>query len=137
MYAYQADIYCDDCAEEIIRQWPLPACTCRGEDAPHNALAEGIGPDGVAHSAACPLCDWTAPEDSGEYPQKDTSSGETDSPQHCADCGEFLQNPLTDDGYRYVQEQLNAQGCATTLQTWANFYGFTFQGWTTDQCALD
>jgi len=126
-YAYQAEMYCDDCAEEIMRAIH-PTCTCSTD-----WFSDVAG----NHKKDCPLHDWTAPEDSDDYPQKDTSSGEADTPQHCADCGTFLENPLTDDGYRYVQEKLNEQGSASTLQTWANFYGFSWQGWTTDQCNLD
>ena len=43
--------------------------------------------------------------DSDDYPQGPFSDGggEADSPQHCDLCGEFLQNPLTPEGVRYVQ----------------------------------
>lgn len=40
----------------------------------------------------------------GPYPQ---GGGEADTPQHCDQCGVFLENPLTDDGTAYVMDALN------------------------------
>lgn len=40
--------------------------------------------------------------DSGDYPIK-VSVDPADTPQHCAVCGEFLENPLTQDGEEYVK----------------------------------
>jgi hypothetical protein len=50
-------------------------------------------------------------EDSGDsdgYPQGPYSDGggEADGPQCCGACGEFLENPLTGDGYQYLLELL-------------------------------
>lgn len=44
-------------------------------------------------------------EDSDSYPQGPYSDGggEADVPQHCDHCGMFLENPLTGDGYNYVE----------------------------------
>ena len=33
--------------------------------------------------------------------------GEADTPQHCAHCGVFLENPLTQDGVKYVVEYID------------------------------
>lgn len=43
-------------------------------------------------------------EDSDDYPQGPYADGggEADCPNHCGNCGEFLENPLTDEGRRYV-----------------------------------
>lgn len=43
--------------------------------------------------------------DSDAFPKGPYSDGggEADSPQNCDDCGLFLENPLTTDGYEYVR----------------------------------
>lgn len=47
-------------------------------------------------------------EDSDISPQGPYADGggEADGPQCCDGCGEFLENPLTGDGYRYLLELL-------------------------------
>jgi hypothetical protein len=68
-------------------------------------------------------------EDSGRYPQGPCSDGggEADSPQHCAVCGEFLENPLTEDGEQYVREAVaEGTGNRLVLQEWRNFYDYLF-----------
>jgi hypothetical protein len=57
--------------------------------------------------------------------------GEADSPQHCDACGVFLENPLTTDGYRYVNEALieharDGDGNAEVLAEWAKFYNIGY-----------
>ena len=42
--------------------------------------------------------------DSNDYPQGPMPEGESDSPSHCYDCGEFLETDLTSDGMAYVRE---------------------------------
>lgn len=83
-YAYNADMYCDDCAEGIKSD-------C-GEDT----------------------------GDTDEYPQYDHSD-ESDCPWHCGDCGVFLENSLTADGYDYVQEAVN-EGSDTARLEWGPYY---------------
>ena len=46
-------------------------------------------------------------EFSDHWPQEETIS-ESDTPDHCAGCGCFLQNPLTPDGDSYVRELAKA-----------------------------
>ena len=90
-YIYQADIYCADCGE---------------------GLKSDLS---------------TTPEDrrddSETYPQGPYADGggEADSPQHCADCGAFLENPLTGDGRRYVLDAI-LDGTGTCVAEWAEFY---------------
>jgi hypothetical protein len=45
-------------------------------------------------------------EDSDTWPQGpyDSGGGEADTPQHCDQCGVFLENPLTSDGDDYLLE---------------------------------
>lgn len=65
----------------------------------------------------------------GPYP---SGGGEADSPQHCDSCGIWLQNPLTDDGRRYVEDAIAAardrllwgeRQNMIALTTWAPGYG--------------
>ena len=55
---------------------------------------------------------------------------EADVPQHCAGCHEFFENPLTDEGYRYVEEKIvehitNGRGNFKVLKEWIEFYDIT------------
>jgi hypothetical protein len=68
-------------------------------------------------------------EDSDSYPQGPypDGGGEADCPQHCGDCGEFLQNPLTPDGVAYVRRKLTeyettGQGRDIILRQWREYY---------------
>ena len=101
VYVYQAALLCDECG--VKRQ---------------HALTTPIDPDDEST--------W----DSGDYPKGPypDGGGEADSPQHCDHCGEFLENPLTDDGRTYVVEALNAfrldgSGDPEVMDTWRSFYG--------------
>jgi hypothetical protein len=74
-YVYMAALYCSDCARKIQREL---------ED-------EGE----TIHTG-----------DSGDWPQGPyrDGGGESDSPQHCDECGYFLRNPLTPEGREYVKQ---------------------------------
>lgn len=53
-----------------------------------------------------------------------STGSEADTPQHCSDCHQFLENSLTSDGYDYVMKKLlAADGDLTVLQTWLDSYG--------------
>jgi hypothetical protein len=54
----------------------------------------------------------------GPYPQ---GGGEADSPQHCAGCGKFLENPLTTEGDYFVGSLLRDDECPPE---WADFYSY-------------
>lgn len=66
-YAFNADTYCVDCGRDIIRK-VWPA--------------GGLG--------------WPEFQDSETLPQP-IFFGESDGPQHCADCGEYLYGPQDQD----------------------------------------
>lgn len=98
-YIYQADTYCDGCGDEI-----------RAE---------------IADPPADPNDEHTY--DSDEYPKvADVENEEADAPCHCARCHAFLHNPLTGDGYGYVQEALQRAPLplSDVLQEWADEYSF-------------
>jgi hypothetical protein len=58
-----------------------------------------------------------------------SSEDEADCPQHCDDCGAFLENALTGDGWAYVLEAVIEDLAAgrlgsVALTEWAPYYGF-------------
>lgn len=63
-------------------------------------------------------------EDSDDYPQGPYADGggEADCPSHCGNCGEFLMNPLTDEGRRYV---LAAVRAGEAPDEWRAYYTMT------------
>ena len=109
-YIYQADVYCEDCGE-LIRE---------------RVTKEGHAPDNPSNERTY---------DSDQYPKGPYSDEESDCPQHCGSgsacvnaqtlggtkVGVFLENPLTQDGYDYVREQLQDILNEVT-QMWAEFY---------------
>jgi hypothetical protein len=87
-YIYQAALLCADCAVITMNEFEL-----------FNMLGGSSSPFRRPKP-------WT---DSDSYPQGPYTAGggEADTPQHCDACGVFLENPLTTDGSRYVNEQLS------------------------------
>lgn len=113
-YIYQADVYCDTCGEEIRR-----AIDKTGQ-APEEPEDERT-------------------YDSGEYPKGFLNEQEeSDCPDNCAGCGEFLRNPLTSEGYRYLKEMLDNHGktLPDAAREWADYYSFRWQE-TCLQCGLE
>ena len=118
-YIYRADVYCEHCGKAIRA------------DLKTNGLAPEDELDHYSY-------------DSDDYPKDaQVEREESDSPQHCAGCGKFLHNPLTSEGYRYVQEKLNATGLKSiyqgnmsiALKEWASWYSFVY--WTVEDCKDD
>jgi hypothetical protein len=112
VYVFNADIYCADCGREMIDE-------CR---------ERGIVDDG----------------DSDQFPQGPypNGGGESDTPQHCGECGVFLRNPLTSDGADHVREQ-HAVHPSKVTREWLDFYDIepakprrtihrTYDDWLTD-----
>ena len=68
--------------------------------------------------------------DSDDFPQDVSHLDDTsDSPQHCGDCGVFMENALTDEGLEYVVESIiedmaksGAEAACVSLREWAPFY---------------
>lgn len=104
-YIYQADMFCKDCGKVIKRQ----------------LAADGKAPD---------FPDDETTYDSDEFPKGpyDDGGGESDTPHNCAQCGKFLENPLTEDGYNYVKAQIEDDELRLNhenkvLLAWKDFYG--------------
>lgn len=113
-YIYQADVYCDECGDGICNQ----------------LLAND--PDAPAHP------EDESSFDSGDFPKSaNVESEESDHPEHCAQCGVFLRNPLTQAGYEYVEDALDNYPLTKHLTDWAEEYGFTCneadKKWTSDE----
>lgn len=105
VYMFQADLWCDDCARQYMRENEPPA----GADLEDEGSYESD--------------DWP----NGPYAD---SGGESDCPQHCGACSVFLGNPITDEGRSYVgnaiaQYAVNGSGDVAVLREWAEFYGIT------------
>lgn len=102
-YVYQAALLCEACAEHVKSE--IDTSGTRG------------------------LPGWRNINDSDDYPQGPypNGGGEADSPQHCDRCLLFLENPLTPDGYDYVEsaiaEDLAHGRVSVAVTEWALFYG--------------
>lgn len=77
-YIYCADLYCANCAEKIMAD-----------------LSKPEGEEGLDYGSDDYPC--------GPYAD---GGGEADSVQHCADCGELLENPLTEEGLEHLRDML-------------------------------
>jgi len=96
-YVYQADLFCEDCIEKIKKS---------------------LNPVGIIN------LDDEYSYDSDEYPKGPYTDGggEADYPHHCADCGVFLENPLTSDGQEYVKECYQEKPESEVIKEWIEFY---------------
>ncbi len=90
-YIYKAELYCKVCGRGLQVHLPRP--------------------------------DYNPPFDSNDYPvgPYPDGGGESDCPQHCGGCGEFLENPLTADGYDSLREAI-ADGVNPVTQQWLDYY---------------
>jgi hypothetical protein len=103
-YIFRAALLCQHCGKVACQTVPKPA---------------GMDPNNEAS--------W----DSDDYPKGPfiDGGGEADSPQHCDFCGEFLGNPLTPDGDRYVLDALrehaeHGRGDPAVLAEWRDHYDY-------------
>lgn len=88
VYMYAAALLCEECGESIRAR----------------LTAEGKAP---------PDPDDESSYDSGDFPKGpfDDGGGEADTPQHCDACGEFLENPLTDEGVNDTRTMIEEALC--------------------------
>ena len=125
---YQADIFCDDCTDCIKRRI--------AEDSFDDISRIGL-PDGAdiedGFESVADLADYLDGMDerlydSDAYPKYCSGNEESDCPQHCGGCGEFMENQLTSDGNDYVIEavnesRINGEDNAVT-EEWAAYYSY-------------
>jgi hypothetical protein len=100
-YIFQAECYCENCVEK------LKAELRKIEPEPANS-------------------DDETTFDSNEWPKGPFSDEESDSPDHCSNCGVFLENPLTSAGYKYVKEYMRDDPNSDVVKEWAEFYELSF-----------
>lgn len=116
-YIYKADIWCEQCGEAIREQ----------------LTKEGKAPEDPSDETSY---------DSDEFPKGPfpDGGGESDRPEHCAagkdclnaldldgfTCGAFLENDLTTDGIRYLEEQLEDPGHGPVVEMWVEFYSHSY-----------
>lgn len=146
-YTYQAALLCGPCGEKTIRELlgkpeDLPErgiVDCRNSLCSHrwNPTVEEYN-DSLQHAGwfDCPKCEHGRAAfdeyafDSDNFPKgpDGDGGGEADTAQTCDHCHTFLENPLTPDGYRSVQEMLNKHGAVLPdhAKEWAEFYNFEF-----------
>lgn len=110
-YTYQADVWCDECADGIMADIR--------RDSPARV------PEDYMDQASYDSDDWPK----SYLPEQ----GESDGPDNCAGCRAFLGNQLTSAGYRYVKSMLDKRGATLPecAQEWADFYGFSWR----EECA--
>lgn len=104
-FIYAADIYCECCGQAIR----------------DTITREGRAPENPDNESSY---------DSDQFPKGPYANGggEADSPQHCASCRAFLENPLTDDGREYVRAAIaDARPCIgaevdSPVEQWRAFY---------------
>lgn len=73
---------------------------------------------------------WGTVNDNGDsdtFPQGPFYEQEADGPEHCANCGEFLENPLTTAGYQYLNQMIleheaDGKGQSDIIDEWKAFY---------------
>ena len=94
---YNADVYCDDCAEDI---------RCQIADSLWEKRSEAITPDGVRVYEWYDFAEFDAhlrgmderEYDSGDYPKYCDDDEECDSPQHCGSHEHCLDPTIMSDG---------------------------------------
>jgi hypothetical protein len=122
-YIYNADMFCDDCGEEIENDFLRDARRAVGLVTP---VGFAYGDDDFELSFDP---DDEGSYDSEEYPKHYSSGAESDCPQHCGECGVFLENDLTTDGADYVRNAVRedlASGCddSIALTVWFPYYSW-------------
>jgi ssDNA-binding Zn-finger/Zn-ribbon topoisomerase 1 len=103
-YIFRADVYCETCGEAYKRALDK----------------QGKAPADPSDESSY---------DSDQYPKGPYYDQDTkaDGPQHCGRCGVFLENPLTIEGYQYLNQMIleheaDGKGQSDTIDEWKAFY---------------
>ena len=98
---YTGNVYCEACGIAIRQK----------------LTAEGKAPADVANEFSY---------ESTDFPKGPYEELFSRRPCHCVECKQFLQNPLTEDGWEFVRAMVaenNAKGrISTAIIQWENFY---------------
>ena len=121
-YIYKAALWCGPCMIKtlVAERKAAPGAI---ELSPAEALAQIVSANGFTSES-----DY----DSNDLPKGPYADGggEADTPQHCDECSQFLENPLTGDGLTYVEDAVRAAlrtkrltgATNDAVVEWANFY---------------
>jgi hypothetical protein len=123
VYLYKAALWCGPCIIKALVA-ERKASPCAIDMQPAEALEQIVSANGFTSES-----DYDS-DDLPKGPYAD-GGGEADTPQHCDGCGLFLENPLTTEGVRYVNEKLieharDGSGNVEVLKAWAEHYGVAF-----------
>lgn len=116
-YIFQADYYCGACIRQYLFDNDLVEPDAnRADMTPAEAVESAMRAAGYESSREY---------DSSELPKGpfEDGGGESDTPCNCCKCGTFLENPLTDDGYKYVLAEIRSHGDNPVTQAWREYYG--------------
>lgn len=128
---YKADIYCDDCADKIKRRIFIELFAGSKFEGGNGEQTPDGSRDISSFDTVDDLSDYLGKMDereydSGEYPKYCSGSEAADSPLHCGDCGDFLENPLTTEGEDYVrttnQHAIACDDDYCLSHEWMDFY---------------
>lgn len=128
VYMYGAALYSGaGLIEVLIREGrAAPFARTGGVEALLDEMATGEGIDRADESSfdSCTPMGDQPPFPKGPFAD---GGGEADCPQHCDATGEFLDNPLTEDGSAYVKQAFkayatDARGNLDVLRVWAGAY---------------
>jgi len=131
---YCADIYCDNCTDKIKDDIcvDLFSCVENATNMDNDGLLNLVDLTEVSDSDGIrDQLDHASEHyyDSSEYPKWCDESDESDCPQHCGQCHEFLYNDLTTDGANYVRDIVNEDllsGCMDSVAVleWMTYYDY-------------
>jgi hypothetical protein len=118
-YVYQAALWCGPCVITLLVEKRKASPGALSME-PAEALQQIVSANGFTDENDYDSDDLPK----GPYPN---GGGEADTPQHCDGRGLFLENPLTADGYRCVNEKLteharDGSGDAEVLKQWSERY---------------
>ena len=121
-YIYKAALWCGPCMIKtlVAERKAAPGAI---DLSPTEALAQIVSANGFTTES-----DYDS-DDLPKGPYAD-GGGEADTPQHCDECSQFLENPLTGDGLTYVEDAIRAAlrtkrltgATNDAVVEWANFY---------------
>ena len=144
---YNADIYCDDCIDEIKRRIARELVGGNDRSGMLEFLLDEayVGVEEDVTEVVNILDSLSEIDyDSDDYPKWCSSDAESDGPEHCGSgpdcinaeelsggskCGYFFENSLTSDGANYVLEAVNEDllsGCAggVAIELWKPCYDY-------------
>ena len=124
-YIFRADMWCEDCIRALI--FDQLGFQPDGSIAKSDLSTEDVLAELLRERLRDPNNEYTW--DSDEFPKGPYADGggEADTPQHCAGCDCFLENPLTKYGEEYVKEAVKEDPGKELVREWRDFYSYLFE----------